>query len=59
MEGAAGISLENATEYDADFNGYADGALEALMAGEAADVDAAIALIKKNVSTNFDYITVE
>lgn len=53
------IDLSNATQYDATFNGYLDAASQAYNTGEAADIDAAIEVIKNKVRESYSYITVE
>lgn len=55
---AKGISLENATSYDATFNGYLDSAA-ATYWSEGQSVDDAIASIKEQVANAYSDITVE
>lgn len=60
-EGAEKISLDNATSYDAIFNGYVDAASQAYNAGtDGVDsVDKALDMVKNQVTENYSYITVE
>lgn len=59
MEAAENISLDKATQYDATFNGFVDAASAAYNSGEVADVDAAVDMIKSQVTDGYNYITVE
>lgn len=59
MEAAEKIDLSKSTQYDATFNGYVDAASAAYNSGEVADVDAAVQMIKDQVSDGYNYITVE
>lgn len=56
---ADNIDLSNATEYDSTFNGYLDSAVASYCSGEAADIDAALEIIKSKVRESYSYITVE
>lgn len=56
---AGGISLKNATDYDATFNGYMDSASSAYNSGELKTIDDAVANIKSQVQNAYDYITIE
>lgn len=59
LDAASGISLKNATDYDAVFNGYMDTASAAYNSGELKTIDDAVANIKSQVQNAYDYITIE
>ena len=54
-----GISLKNATSYDATFNGYLDSAASSYWSGSLDSVDAAIANIKEQVANAYSDIVIE
>ena len=55
-DAAEGIDLSNTTYADSTIKGYIDAASTAYNTGEAATVDDAIAMIKKDAETNLGLI---